>query len=94
MKTIQKVVFVTNILLLAANSYAGRWLTRDPIGFMERDPKPTMPAASSVSVVMPQKIIAPRLTFDAIQQQENLYAYVGNNPITRIDPLGGETFEE
>ncbi|MGH7977701.1 MAG: RHS repeat domain-containing protein [Limisphaerales bacterium] len=40
MKRIQKAIFLTSILLVAANSYAGRWLTRDPIGFMERDPEP------------------------------------------------------
>jgi uncharacterized protein RhaS with RHS repeats len=68
MKTIQKVVFLT-IVLLAANSQAGRWLTRDPIEFMERDPWPTM-----------------NLWEDP--QQINLYQFVLNNPVNRIDPLG------
>lgn len=39
MKTIQKFVFLF-IVLLAANTQAGRWLTRDPIEHMERDPQP------------------------------------------------------
>lgn len=42
MKTIQKFVFLT-IVLFAANTQAGRWLTRDPIEHMERDPQPAMP---------------------------------------------------
>jgi len=42
MKAIQKVCFCFGfIILLAANAQAGRWLTRDPIEFMERDPKPS-----------------------------------------------------
>jgi uncharacterized protein RhaS with RHS repeats len=42
MKTIQKICFcVVAVILFAANANAGRWLTRDPIEFMERDPKPT-----------------------------------------------------
>jgi hypothetical protein len=49
MKTIQKVVFLISILL-AANANAGRWITRDPIGFMERDPHPTMSANLNLSV--------------------------------------------
>lgn len=66
MKTIQKFVFLI-IVLFATNSQAGRWLTRDPIEHMERDPQP--------------------VALDS-QQQINLYAYVGNNPVSRIDPLG------
>ena len=45
MKTIQKLWFcVVAIILFAANADAGRWLTRDPIEFMERDAKPTSAA--------------------------------------------------
>ena len=41
MKTAQKFWFcVVAIILFAANADAGRWLTRDPIEFMERDPRP------------------------------------------------------
>jgi uncharacterized protein RhaS with RHS repeats len=62
MRTIGKICFcVVVMILLAANANAGRWLTQDPIGFMERD----LPAS-----------------------QINLYAFVGNNPVNRIDPLG------
>jgi len=74
MKSIQKAVLLTSILLLAANSYAGRWITRDPIEFMERDPKPA--------------VVAPQLKLSLYQQQANLYTFVGNNPVNSIDPLG------
>jgi len=40
MKTIQKICFCfAVIILLSTNAQAGRWLTRDPIEFMERDPQ-------------------------------------------------------
>ena len=77
MKAIQKVCFCLGFLiLLAANANAGRWLTRDPIEFMERDPSPIMPgmSVSAISLDDPQQI--------------NLYSYVLNNPINFIDPLG------
>jgi RHS repeat-associated protein len=82
MKTIHKVVFVISILLLAVNSYAGRWLTRDPIGFMELDPRPTLPWMS-----------VPATSFD-YRGQINLYDYVLNNPINYIDPLGLDPYSE
>jgi hypothetical protein len=48
MKTIQKICFCfAVIILLAANAEAGRWLTKDPIEFMERDAKPTSSPAAS-----------------------------------------------
>jgi hypothetical protein len=74
MKAIQKVCFCFGfIILLADNAQAGRWLTRDPIEFMERDPKPT--------------ISAPPLTL-FLNQQVNLYRFVDNNPLNEVDVLG------
>jgi len=74
MKAIQKICFCFAVIILfAANANAGRWLTRDPIAFMERDPKPS--------------IVAPKLT-SSLNQQINLYRFVDNNPINEIDPLG------
>jgi RHS repeat-associated protein len=85
MKTIQKICFCfAVIILLAANANAGRWLTRDPIGFMELDPRPTISGT------------IPSMAFDD-PQQINLYAYVLNNPINEIDPMGlsiGMAFDE
>ena len=70
MKRLQKLCVVAmGVILLAVNADAGRWLTRDPIEHMERDPQPTVDL------------------WDC-QQQINLYQFVGNNPISRIDPLG------
>lgn len=41
MKMMKKICLVwLPLILLAANANAGRWLTRDPIEFMERDPNP------------------------------------------------------
>lgn len=78
MKRIQKLFHVAvGIMLLTANADAGRWLTRDPIEHMERDSE----LESSI-------IVAPTLTLSLVQQEANLYAFVGNNPVSRIDPLG------
>lgn len=76
MKAIQKVCFCIGvIILLAANAQAGRWITQDPIGFMERDPRPTIPGAS-----VPAS--------SDYQQQLNLYRFVDNSPLNYIDPYG------
>ncbi len=73
MKTIHKIYFCFAVIILfAANANAGRWITRDPIGFMERDPKPTTPVAT----------VAPRVP------EVNLYTFVDNNPVNEIDLLG------
>ncbi|MGH7976486.1 MAG: hypothetical protein ACREC8_07465 [Limisphaerales bacterium] len=79
MKRIQKAVFLIGILLLAANSYAGRWLSPDPIEQMERDPKPTMPGVSLGVSAMPSMIEI---------NSKSLYTYVENNPLNEVDPLG------
>lgn len=78
MKMIKKICLaVLPLILLAANANAGRWLTRDPIEFMERDPHPTVPGMTISATPSP---------FD--NQQINLYTYVLNNPVNFIDPLG------
>ena len=77
MRVIQRFCFcVALIFLYTSNGQAGRWTTRDPLEFMERDPKPTMPGTFSAAT------IAPHAT-EAI-----LYRFVDNNPINEVDPLG------
>ena len=77
--------------MFAANANAGRWLTRDPLEFMERDPRPTMPN-SSMGNSVPLSVLeinAPKLELNNnYQQQANLYTFVDNNPVNEIDPLG------
>ena len=78
MNTIQKLFFCfVATILLATNASAGRWLTPDPVEFMERDAQPTLPGMN---------IPATPSVFD--NQQINLYTYVLNNPINYVDPRG------
>ncbi len=80
MKTIQKVVFLIGVLILTTNSYAGRWLSPDPIEQMERDPKPTMPSNLSGGESAKPSMIE--------INSKSLYTYVDNNPVNEVDPLG------
>ena len=80
MKAIQKVVFLVSVLLLATNSYAGRWLTRDPIEFMERDPHPTAWALEAIHLEYP--------SYYQIKGNLYPYAFVENDPVNEIDPYG------
>jgi len=81
MKAIQKFCFCFGVLiLLAANADAGRWLTRDPIEFMERDSRPTMPSNLNLG-----ESVRPSLMEI---NSKSLYTYVDNNPINEVDPLG------
>ena len=76
MNTIQRIYLVAiALIMLATNVQAGRWLTRDPLEFMERDPRPTMPEVGLDE-------IAPG------DPQVNLYKFVSNDPVNRIDPFG------
>ncbi len=77
----QKICFCfAVIILLAANANAGRWLTRDPIEFMERDPKPAMPSNFSSDESARPSIME--------INSKSLYTFVDNNPINEVDPLG------
>jgi hypothetical protein len=71
MKLLRKAAFVFGISLLAANTQAGRWITRDPIEHMERDPQLVF------------------LSYDVSRQQNlNLYQFVQNDSVNKIDPFG------
>jgi len=78
MKSVQKaIISLFACSVVAANSHAGRWLSRDPIqegaGFVQRDP------ASQLDLSLFQQEAA---------KEPNLYAFVGNCPLCVIDPLG------
>jgi hypothetical protein len=80
LKTIQKFCLgVIALILLATNADAGRWLSRDPIEHMERDPQPAIPDSSEGAFGS--------AAWD-FQEQLNLYRFVDNNPINFVDPLG------
>lgn len=63
-------------LILAANAYAGRWLSRDPItkgaGFVQRDQSPQMEFIS--------------------RNSPNLYAFVRADAINHVDPYGLDVY--
>jgi hypothetical protein len=77
MKTINKIFSVALALVfLATNANCGRWITPDPIGFMERDPKPTINIGES-ALIYPQQT-----------SSLNLYQFNYNSALTYVDPDG------
>jgi RHS repeat-associated protein len=53
----------------------GRWLQRDALEHMERDPRPAVPGSSKGEIAAPEP-------------HANLYEFNVNNPISFYDPLG------
>jgi len=75
-KLLKSVLAITGIAISIGNAHAGRWLSRDPIqdgaGFVQRD-------------AMPEMDFAP---MQQNRPEPNLYAFVLNDPLNQIDPLG------